>query len=188
MGSEFYNAGGKTIVEAHSDMSILQAMAAHAKTVRNRAAEARRKLVATTFRQGLILPMLSSLIDDISVADLITRMEKLWETSKPLNHCRYLPDIHIQTPAQRAEAGLPPTCMVWPNQGDQLAFVSKIPGPHSPLAYVAGDEFGAVFNCHREDFDLHSINFLHVGRKTWIVIPPAYCSILEAQFRATQGY
>ena len=81
-------------------------------------------------------------------------------TSKTLNKCRYLPDIDIETPAQSSQAGLPPTCMIWPNTGDQLAFVSKTPGLHSPLTYVAGDEFVAVFNCHREDFDLHSINFL----------------------------
>ena len=74
--------------------------------------------VATTFCQAFVLPTLSSSVDDVSAPDLITRMEKLWETYKTLNRCRYLPNIDIQTPVQRAEAGLPPTCMVWPNHGD----------------------------------------------------------------------
>lgn len=57
--------------------------------------------------------------------------------------------------------------MLWPNAGDQLAPLSlKMLGLHSPIAYVAGEQFGAVFNRHREDYDLHSIHFLYAGRKS----------------------
>ena len=70
--------------------------------------------------KDIIYPTLYFSSDNISAPDLITRMEKLWETSKTLDDCRYLPDIDIQTPEQRCKAGLPPTCMVWLNAGDQV--------------------------------------------------------------------
>ena len=115
-------------------------------------------------------------------------MENLWTTSESLNNCRYLPDIDIKTLKQRSKARLPPNYLVWPNLGDQLVSLPETAGLHFPFAYVAGDEFGAIFNCHREDFDLHSINFLYTGRKSWIVISPSHCIALEEKFRATQDY
>lgn len=79
--------------------------------------------------------------------------------------------------------------MVWPNDGDQLAPLPvKTLGLYSPTAYVAGEQFGAIFNCHREDYDLHSINFLYTGRKIWIVIPPSHCHVLEEKFKAMPVY
>ncbi|MCJ1270703.1 hypothetical protein MMC22_010600 [Lobaria immixta] len=68
--------------------------------------------------------------------------------------------------------------MVWPNTGDQLApLPKKKPGLHSPFAYMADERFGAVFNCYWEGYDLHSINFMHVSRKIWIVIPASHCAL-----------
>ena len=75
-------------------------------------------------------------------------MENLWHTSPSLNDCRYLPDIDVKTSKQRSKAGLPPNSLVWPNMGDQLVDLPETAGLESPFAYVAGDKFGAIFNCH----------------------------------------
>ena len=94
---------------------------------------------ATIFCKDVIHPVLvSSCVAISSASDLLTKMEKLWETSESLNNCRYLPDIDITTPKQRLKAGLLPTCMVWPNAGDQLAPLPKTAGLYLPFAYVAG--------------------------------------------------
>lgn len=106
--------------------------------------------MAALFCKDTILPSVYLHSDGVPAPDLVTRMETLWRTSNTLNDCRYLPDIDIKTPVQHLEAGLPPTCIVWPNVGDQLAPLPvKTPGLHSPTAYVAGKQFGAGFNCHR---------------------------------------
>lgn len=106
-------------------------------------------------------------------------MEDLWQTSPSLNDCQYLPDIDVKPPKQRSKAELPSDALVWPNMGDQLVDLPETAVLQSPFAYVAGDKFGAIFNCHREDFDLHSINFLYTGRKIWIIVSPSDYMALE---------
>lgn len=91
-----------------------------------------------------------------------------------LGGAQYFPDVPIESPAMRAAAGLPPTSLIWPLAGDQLAqMTNQIPEIHTPLAYLAGNQFGSLFNLHVKDFDLYSLSHLHHGRKVWIVIPPA---------------
>lgn len=90
------------------------------------------------------------------VAELFSKMEQLWKTSPSLNNCRYLPDIGVIL----SKAGLPSHSLVWPNLNDQRINLPKTPGLHSPFAYVAEDKFGAVFNCHREDFNLVNVNYV----------------------------
>ena len=108
-------------------------------------------------------------------------MEDQWKTSPCLNDCRYLLDIDVETPKQRSKAGLPSKSLVWPNTGDKLVNLPEIAGLQTPFAYVAGDKFGAIFNCHRDDFDLHSINLLYTGRKIWTIIS-------QEKFKNTAGY
>lgn len=102
----------------------------------------------------------------ISASDLMNQLDDLLAWSKTLEDARYLPNIPVKTVQERLDAGLPLCSRVWPNHGDRLEpLPKKTPGLHSPFAYVADERFRVVFNCHREDYDLHSIDFLHVGRK-----------------------
>ena len=145
--------------------------------------------VQLPFCSDILNPVCSSSLDSVPATDLLDQLEDLLHTSKKLETACYLPDLPAKTLEQRQKAGLPQTSMVWPNSGDQLTLLpKKTPGLHSPFAYVADERFGAVFNCHRENYDLHSINFLHVGRKIWIIIPASHCAALETRFRQTKSY
>ena len=144
--------------------------------------------ISQIFCHKVLKPVINSATDTLSAAALVHQMEKLWEESKSLNGCQYLSDIDIKTSKQRQKFGFPSSCVVWPNLRNKLDSFQEISGLHSPYGYVAGDTFGAVFNCHREDFDLHSVNFFHTGRKIWIVIHPSHCITLEQKVKSTQGY
>lgn len=103
-----------------------------------------------------------------------------------VNGAMYRPDIPIKTALQRKEAGLPPRTVIWPCQGDQLPHLPvKTPGLHWPFAYHSDAKFGALFTCHREDYDLYSINHLRIGRKIWITIPGRYAAALEKCLQET---
>ena len=116
-----------------------------------------------------------SIPTSMPLQEALTQLQELLK-DQTLGGAQYFPDVPINTPAMRAAAGLPPTSLIWPLAGDQLAqmeVTNQIPGIHSPLAYLAGTQFGSLFNLHVEDFDLFSLSHLHHGRKVWIVIPPA---------------
>ena len=115
--------------------------------------------VQLPFCTDTLRPIPESSSDAISALELLDQLEDLLASSKDLKRTRYLPDIPVKTLFQRQQAGLPVHSKVWPNKGDQLEpLPKKTPGLHSPFAYVADERFGAIFNCHREDYDLHSIN------------------------------
>lgn len=104
--------------------------------------------ISQIFCHEVLKPIINSATDTLSAAALVHQMEKLWEESKSLNRCRYLPDIDIKTSKQRQKFGFPSSCVVWPNSRNKLNSIQEILGLHSPYGYVAKETFGAVFNCH----------------------------------------
>lgn len=128
----------------------------------------------------------SSLPNSSSAEQAAERLEKLLQSDQKLNGVYYRTDIPVCDSAERAAAGLPDTCIIWSCQGDQLPRTKyKIPGLHSPFCYESADKFGAIFACHLEDFYLHSLNHLHVGRKVWKVIPPAHTEVFERMLKSS---
>ena len=59
-------------------------------------------------------------------------------------------------------------------------------GLQSPFAYESAQGFGAAFACHLEDYNLHSVNYLHVGRKVWTIIAPKDKELLEQKLHASR--
>lgn len=143
----------------------------------------RVKLNATT---AVFRPSPSSLPDSSSVEQAAERLEELLQSDQKLNGVYYRTDIPVSDSAERAAAGLPDTCIIWPRQGDRLPRTKhKIPGLHSPFCYESADKFGAIFACHLEDFYLHSLNHLHVGRKIWKVVSPAHTKVFERMLKSS---
>ena len=128
----------------------------------------------------------SSLPDSSSAEQAAERLEELLQSNQKLDGVYYRTDIPVCDSAERTAAGLPDNCIIWPCQGDQLPRTKyKIPGLHSPFCYESADKFGAIFACHVEDFYLHSLNHLHVGRKVWKVIPPAHTEGFERMLKSS---
>ena len=128
----------------------------------------------------------SYLPDSSSVEQAAERLEELLQSDQKLDGVYYRTDIPVFDSAERAAAGLPDTCIIWPRQGDRLPCTKyKIPGLHSPFCYESADKFGAIFACHLEDFYLYSLNHLHVGRKVWKVISPAHTEVFERMLKSS---
>ena len=93
-----------------------------------------------------------------------------------LRDLRYCGNMNIKTAKSRVDLGLPPTSPIYPLKGNKLSRTKvTVPGIHSPYAY----EGVAVFALYREDWDLYSANYLHLGQKFWIVAKPEYATDLE---------
>ncbi|MCJ1269048.1 hypothetical protein MMC22_008936 [Lobaria immixta] len=115
-----------------------------------------------------------SIPDSMSTLDALAQLQELLEENN-LKAVQYLPDVPITTEAERTAAGLPPSSLIWPLAGDRLSKKeeeARIPGIDTPFGYLSGNQFGALFNFHVEDHNLHSLSHLHQGRKIWIIIPP----------------
>lgn len=62
--------------------------------------------------------------------------------------------------------------------GDELKSLKQnVPGVNSPFLYVG--QARSILSMHIEDEELWSVNYLHSGFKTWIVIPPGEKEQLE---------
>src|SRR2546423_4393815 len=120
--------------------------------------------------------------------ELVQRFEELLNADGALEKAHYATDIDFHDDRTRAKFGVAPTSAVWPLEGDQLGRTRNcIPGLHWPYGYASDDEFGALFAVHREDYDLHSVNLLHMGEKVWIVIPPASLEEFEQHLRSSEA-
>lgn len=136
--------------------------------------------------QGAIDAASSFAPDHSSSHDMAARMEQVLTITQDLNGAPYLLDIDFATPSQRQQAGFSPTCIIWPNAEDQLERLPrKTPDLHFPFAYKADQQFGAAFACHLQDINLHLINLLHLGRKIWITVPPAYAIYLDEKLQTS---
>ncbi len=127
-------------------------------------------------------------VDISSDTIAVQHFEELLTATSGLKHVLYCIDVDAQTPEERQSLGLPKS-PVWPLQGDRLSETRiQIPGIHWPYAYEAYDSFGAPFAMHREDGDLHSINYLYEGAKYWIVVPETHATMLEEEVRQRSGH
>ena len=114
----------------------------------------------------------------------LSSFEQLVETDKSLGGAVYCTDVFAQTEAKRNGLGLPEKSPICPLAGNKLSGTKGIvPGIHWPYAYMSGSPFGAVFSMHKEDYDLHSVSYLHRGVKYWFIIPSSAVLDLEAKFR-----
>lgn len=94
----------------------------------------------------------------------------------------------METPQQHTAAWLPEESMIWPLKGNMLSETKySIPGLYWPYLYESGSEFGASFQEHIEHFGLYSINYLHVGRKLWRVIPPSMADVFVRKLKETNS-
>ncbi|KAI9726533.1 MAG: hypothetical protein M1834_009020 [Cirrosporium novae-zelandiae] len=67
-------------------------------------------------------------------------------------------------------------------KGDELKpTTEKIPGLHDPFAYIGTP--ASAFSIHIEDENLYSVNYVHLGVKTWVIIPPNQKEKLEEKLR-----
>lgn len=84
----------------------------------------------------------------------------------------YWTDQEVKTERQRLRLGLPSASAIWPLSGNMLDGTSRIPGLHTPFAYLAPKGFGTPFAIHQEDWNLYSIHHLSKGYKLWCIIQP----------------
>ncbi|GAB1311938.1 hypothetical protein MFIFM68171_02148 [Madurella fahalii] len=122
----------------------------------------------------------------LSAREAVQRHEAMFSSDDGLSDIYYRTDVPAETPEQRAAAGLPERSTIWPLAGNGLSRTKySIPGLHWPYAYESGPKFGATFADHHEDYGLHSINHLHVGRKLWRVVPPSAADALVKKLKET---
>lgn len=117
----------------------------------------------------------------------VQTFEELLRKKSGLKDVVYCTDIAVREPKDRESLGLF-TSPVWPLEGDRLRETRmRIPGIHWPYAYESYDSFGAPFAMHREDGDLHSINYLYEGDKYWVAVPRSQAELLEQKSKETNG-
>lgn len=114
-----------------------------------------------------------------------SRFEGLLRDSKMLSQIRYRTDIDIRKDQERADLGLPVSIISNLRNNRLSNSRVSIPGLSTAYAYESNDHFGAPFALHCEDWNLWSINHLHIGIKRWIVIPPNQRSLLESRLRSS---
>ena len=134
------------------------------------------------------VPQITSEPADIpSGTAAVVRFEELLKKPSGFKDVRYCTDMEARTLEDWKSFGLS-TCPIWPLKGNGLSKTGMdIPGIHWPYFYEAWDAFGTPFAMHREDGDLHSINYLWVGNKSWTAVPASHINTLEEKSRETNG-
>ena len=105
--------------------------------------------------------------------ELVQRFEELLNVDGILEKAHYATDVDFRDDQIPAKFWLSPSVISLFKVNQLGRTGNRILGLRSSYGYVSDDGFGAVFAAHREDYDLHSVNLLHMWEKIWIVVLPA---------------
>ncbi|MCJ1449496.1 MAG: hypothetical protein MMC23_010016, partial [Stictis urceolatum] len=117
----------------------------------------------------------------LSKDKVVMHFETNLESENSLRNSRYCTDLPARNDEDRIKQGLS-VSPIWPLKPNKLINTKRrVPGIHWPYAYKSNATIGAVFACHVEDWQLHSLNVLYEGSKVWIIVPPSGKELLESK-------